>query len=82
MEVAARMTSKGRVTVPKQVRDAVDLREGDLVVFRVEGQRAVIARTTDLIDLAGAVPVALSRCGTPWDEVRAETRAVRSRRVG
>ena len=79
MEIAARLTSKGQVTVPKQVRDALDLREGDQVVFRVEGRRAVLARTPDLIELAGVVPVPLSKRGTPWDEVRRQTRGTRAR---
>ena len=38
MDAAAKMTSKGQVTVPKVVRDALGLAEGDEVVFRVEGQ--------------------------------------------
>jgi len=33
------------VTVPKAVRDALGIKEGDEVVFRVEGNRAVLART-------------------------------------
>ena len=37
------MSSKGQVTVPKAVRDALGLGEGDDVVFRVEGDRAVLA---------------------------------------
>ncbi|MCJ7436304.1 MAG: AbrB/MazE/SpoVT family DNA-binding domain-containing protein [Acidimicrobiia bacterium] len=48
------MTSKGQVTVPKAVRDALGLDEGDTVAFRVEGQRAMLARIPDLLDLAGA----------------------------
>jgi antitoxin PrlF len=81
MEIAARMTSKGQITVPKQVRDALELREGDQVLFRVEGRRAVLARTLDLIELAGSVPVALGKRGTAWDEVRLQTRAARARRA-
>ena len=42
MDAAAKMTSKGLVTVPKVVRDALGLAEGDEVVFRVEGHRAVL----------------------------------------
>ncbi|MDP9259530.1 MAG: AbrB/MazE/SpoVT family DNA-binding domain-containing protein, partial [Actinomycetota bacterium] len=45
MDVAAQLSSKGQLTVPKVVRDALGLSEGDQVVFRVEGQRAVLART-------------------------------------
>ncbi len=39
------MSSKGRLTVPKVVREALGLGEGDDVVFRIEGDRAVLART-------------------------------------
>jgi AbrB family looped-hinge helix DNA binding protein len=43
MDVAARLTSKGQVTLPKAVREAFGLREGDRVVFRVEGSYASLA---------------------------------------
>ena len=39
MEIAAKLSSKGQLTVPKAVRDALGLAEGDDVVFRVEGTR-------------------------------------------
>ncbi len=57
MDVSATITSKGQVTIPQQVRDELDLHEGDRVLFRVIDGRAVLARTADLLDLAGAVPV-------------------------
>lgn len=72
MEVSARMTSKGQVTIPKSVRDALSLADGDAVVFRVEGDRAVLARTPDLLSLAGAISVPAAVRGKPWAEVRAE----------
>ncbi len=78
MDVAARVTSKGQVTVPKEVRDALGIREGDQIVFRVEENRAVVARTPDLLDLAGAVDVPAAKRGTGWDEVRRTTRQARS----
>ena len=37
MEVAARLTSKGQITIPKAVRDALGLADGDAVVFRIDG---------------------------------------------
>jgi antitoxin PrlF len=79
MDVAARLTSKGQVTIPRAVREALGLGEGDHLVFRVEGQRAVLARTADLLDLAGAVEVPAEKQGTSWDEVRRRTRAARVR---
>ena len=79
MEVSARMTSKGQLTVPRAVRQALNLAEGDRVTFRVEGDRAVLARTPDLLSLAGAVAVPAAQRGTPWDQVLHETRASRAR---
>jgi antitoxin PrlF len=79
MDVAARLTSKGQVTIPKAVREALGLGEGDHLVFRVEGRRAVLARTADLLDLAGTVEVPASKRGVAWDEVRRRARSARAR---
>jgi antitoxin PrlF len=78
VDVAARLTSKGQVTIPKAVREALGLRDGDEIVFRVEGMRAVLARTTDLLELAGSVPVPPAKRGASWDEVRRRTRTARA----
>ena len=78
MEVSARVTSKGQITIPRAVREALAVEEGDQVVFRVEGQRAIIARSPDLLELAGSVSVPASRRGTPWAEVLRETRQRRA----
>ncbi len=78
MDVAARVSSKGQITIPKEVRDALDIAEGDQVVFRVEQHHAVLARTPDLIDMAGVVEVPAARRGVPWDSVRRNTRRTRA----
>jgi antitoxin PrlF len=77
MDVAARLTTKGQITIPKVVRDALDLHDGDEVVFRVERKRAVVAKTPDFIDLAGSLAVPAGKRGTPWDEVLRQTRRAR-----
>jgi antitoxin PrlF len=77
MDAAAKVTSKGQVTVPKAVRDALGIREGDEVVFRVEGSRAVLARTPDLLDLAGSIRVPAAKRNVAWDDVLRRTRADR-----
>ena len=79
MDVAARLSSKGQLTVPKAVRDALKLEEGDQVVFRVQGERAILARTPSLLSLAGSVPVPAEKRGVRWEEVRRQTRAARAR---
>ena len=78
MEVTARLSSKGQVTVPRAVRDALALEEGDRLVFRVEGDHAILARTPDLLALAGSVSVPAAKRGTPWDEVLRQTRRARA----
>ena len=66
-----RPLAKGQITIPKPVREALKLSEGDRVVFRViEGERAILARTPDLLELAGTVPVPAGVRGIPWDEIR------------
>lgn len=77
MDSSAKITSKGQVTIPKSVRDALGLHEGDELLFRVERSRAVVAKTPDLLELAGSVPVPAGKRGTPWDEVLRQTRAAR-----
>jgi len=78
MDVSARVTSKGQITIPRAVRDALSLEEGDSLVFRVEGDRAIVARVPDLLELAGSVSVPAAKRGTPWNEVLRETRRARS----
>lgn len=79
MEAAARLTSKGQITIPKSVREALGLHEGDAVIFRVEGERAVLGRTPELLDLAGSVSVPAAKRGASWDEIRQTTRRARTR---
>jgi len=78
MDAAARVTSKGQVTVPKSVRDALGIQQGDEIIFRVEGNRAVLARTADFLSLAGTVKVPAVRRNAAWDDVIRKTRALRS----
>ena len=71
MDIAARVSSKGQITIPKSVREALKLSEGDEVVFRlIEGERAILARTPDLLELAGRVSVPAEARGLSWEEIR------------
>ena len=81
MDIAAKLTSKGQITVPKAVRDTLALKPGDRVLFRVEDNRAIIARTTDFLDLAGSVAVPPGKRGASWEDVRSQVRRTRSGRA-
>lgn len=80
MDSTARISSKGQVTIPKDVRDALDLHAGDELHFRVERSRAVVAKTADFLKLAGSVPVPDAKRGTPWEEIVRRTRTERTER--
>lgn len=73
MDVPATLTSKGQITLPKSVRDALGLKEGDRVLFRVFEGRAVLSKVEDFLDLAGSVRVSPEKKGTAWAEIKANT---------
>lgn len=51
------MTSKGQITVPKDVRDALGLGPGTVVRFELtdDGRAVLSPRRVSLIDLAGSI---------------------------
>jgi AbrB family looped-hinge helix DNA binding protein len=38
----AKITFKGQVTIPKEIREALTIQEGDTVIFEVEGDHALL----------------------------------------
>jgi len=81
MDVAAKLTSKGQITVPKAVRDRLELEPGDQVLFRLEGGRAILARTQNFLDMAGTVAVPPAKRGASWEQIRREARRARGKRL-
>jgi len=81
MDIAAKITSKGQITLPKAVREQLELEPGDRVLFRLAGDRAVLALTPNFLDLAGAVPVPPEKRGASWDEIRREAWRARGKRI-
>jgi AbrB family looped-hinge helix DNA binding protein len=55
----ARVTSRGRVTIPKVVRDGLGFRPGNTLVFELKGGRAEVRaeRRGTIADLAGLFPI-------------------------
>jgi AbrB family looped-hinge helix DNA binding protein len=78
MDTADKVTSKGQVTVPKAVREALGIKEGDAVVFRVEGNRAVLTRTPGFLSLVGSVKVPAAKHNPAWDDVIRKTHSARA----
>ena len=55
---SATLTSKGQITIPKEVRDALGLEAGDQIDFVAEkkGEYKVVPATRDVRHLKGIVP--------------------------
>ena len=53
----ATLTSKGQVTIPKSIREALGVETGDRLEFlvRPDGVVELFARTRDLLSLAGMI---------------------------
>jgi antitoxin PrlF len=73
VDVPATVTTKGQVTIPKPVREALGIEAGDEVIFRIYEDRAVIAKVPDFLDLAGSVPVPADKSGMDWSKIKAVT---------
>lgn len=63
------------------MREALGLEEGDAVVFRLVDGAAIVARTPDLLELAGTVEVPEDLRGADWSTIRDHVRAERARRA-
>ena len=42
----ARVTARGQTTIPKRIREAANLRVGDVLAFEIEGDRMVVQKVT------------------------------------
>lgn len=40
------ITTKGQITIPKEIRERLDLKKGDRVIFAVEGGQATIRKAS------------------------------------
>ena len=72
------ITSKGQVTIPKEIRHLMGLEPGDRVVFRADASGRVVVEpaTVDLLDLEGCLDP--SRTGVTVEEMN---RVIRDRKL-
>jgi antitoxin PrlF len=65
----ARITSKGQMTIPRRVRQAANLAEGDVVTFAVEGETVTLRKLRSEDDAyLGGVQETLSEWNSAEDE--------------
>lgn len=67
--LGSKISSKGQVTIPKAVREALGVQEGDTVSYEVQGSVVVLKRV-EPFDLAfhQALAGTLDEWGTPEDD--------------
>lgn len=69
MTYRSRVSSKGQVTIPAEVREKLHLEAGDTVIYDVEDERAVLRRA-EPFDIAyhAALSETLDEWASPDDE--------------
>jgi AbrB family looped-hinge helix DNA binding protein len=73
VDVLATVASMGQITLPNRVREALELKQGDRVLFRVFDGRAVLVKVEDFLDLAGSVRVSPEKKRATWPAIKAST---------
>ncbi len=77
MEQKAKITSKGQVTIPKSVRRALGVREGDSLVFKVEDGEARVRPARKFVSFADYEGAWREGEGMSWEEINAYVRDLR-----
>jgi antitoxin PrlF len=76
------LTSKGQVTIPKQVRKALNLRPSEKVIVVVEGDQAIIKPLRgSLLDLGGSVKIPETEKPVDFRRVREEVKKRVAKRI-
>jgi antitoxin PrlF len=79
MIARAKMTSKGQVTIPKEIREFLSAKAGTVVVFEKEEDRVVIRPHKTLQDYRGLLKG--RRKPVPLDEIRKAAKEAVGKRV-
>ncbi len=79
MELKARITSKGQLTIPKEVRRALGVREGDNLLFEVndDGDEATVRVARKPVSFADYAGIRREDGGMSVREVNAYVRELR-----
>ena len=69
MEIA-RITTRGRTTIPKSIRDAAGLRAGDVIAFEIDGDRLVLRKAvSEQSDYPSGLADVMGEWLSPEDEI-------------
>jgi antitoxin PrlF len=69
------LTSKGQMTIPKEVRKALNLRPSEKVIIVVEGDQAIIKPLKgNLLDIGGSIKISEKEKPINFKKVREEVK--------
>jgi antitoxin PrlF len=77
----AKVTFKGQITIPKEIRDALNIEEGESVIFAIEGDHAIMKpfKKKSILDFYGSLPATRAYPGT--EAIRKEIRKKLGKRL-
>lgn len=76
------LTSKGQMTIPKEVRKALNLKPSEKVIIVVEGNQAILQPLRgNLLDIGGSVKTADRKRPIDFKKVREEVKKRVARKV-
>jgi AbrB family looped-hinge helix DNA binding protein len=76
------LTSKGQMTIPKEVRKALNLRPSERVIVVVEGNQAILKPLRgNLLDLGGSVKIPEKEKPIEFRKVREELKRKMAKKI-
>jgi antitoxin PrlF len=77
------LTSKGQMTIPKEVRKALNLKPSEKVIVVVDGNQAIIKPLRgDILDIGGSVAAPGKERPADFEKIRGEVRKAVAGKVG
>ncbi len=76
------LTAKGQMTIPKEIRKALHLKQSERVIIVVEGDQAILKPLRgSLLDIGGSIPIPASERPVAFKKVRDEVRKRLAKRI-
>lgn len=79
---ATTVTKKGQITIPKVIREQLILKEGDKVLIKLEGDRAIIKKIPSIFDLQGSVKIPKKVRNLSWKEIEKRAHDYMAKKAG
>lgn len=71
------LTSKGQTTVPSRIREALQLKAGDRILYEIKGDSVVIRPHPGAMAVFGSLKPSADKAGVPFAEARQTAREKR-----